>query len=111
QRMLPDEEHGRGHRDAGVGEQRHPRRRYVDVHDAYGLTLLIIGRGVEQREPQAKSEEQHGEAGAPRKNGAAQALEPGGVGVAMHVRLTDLTPSPWLFHGFSQLGPASQMLD
>jgi topoisomerase-4 subunit B len=52
QQVLPGQRDDAGHRHHRIDEQRHPRRRHVNVHDAHRLALLIVGRRDHERVPQ-----------------------------------------------------------
>jgi hypothetical protein len=83
-RVAPDERGGAGSGDEAVDEQRHPGGGHMDVHDAHGLALLVVGRRVEQREVEAQGEQERGRHGEPGQHGVGDALEARRVGEAMH---------------------------
>src|SRR6266446_4245260 len=53
-------------------------------HDAHRLALLVIGRCDEQREIDARGEQEGRGAAAPRQHRGGEAHEPGRVGEALH---------------------------
>ena len=84
QRMTPDQRGGAGGGDEAVDEQRHPGGRHVDVHDAHGLALLVVGRRVEEREVEAEREQDRCRRGEPGQHGIGDPLKARRVGEAMH---------------------------
>jgi hypothetical protein len=82
--MAPDQGGGAGGRDEAVDEERHPGSGDMDIHDAHGLALLVVGRRVEQGEVEAEREQERRRRGDPWQHGIGDSLEARGVGEAMH---------------------------